>query len=80
MGDIDAERSRLRWRCRRGMRELDQLLEGWLERHWEQADDAHRDAFRRLIETEDDRLWRWMVGRERPDDPELARVVEQLGR
>ena len=34
--------SRLRWRCRRGMRELDSLLSGWLESHWADADPETR--------------------------------------
>jgi len=80
MGEANAERARLRWRCRRGMRELDQILERWLESHWDQARAADREAFRRLLEIEDDQLWRWTLGREHPDDPELARMVDQLGR
>ena len=38
MTDADElEFKRLRWRCRRGMRELDQLLVRYLEREWQQA-------------------------------------------
>jgi antitoxin CptB len=74
----DAELSRLRWRCRRGMRELDQLLLRYLERCWPQASDAHRGDFLRLLECEDDRLWRWLLGREAPTDDALRALVERI--
>jgi antitoxin CptB len=60
------------------MRELDVLLERWLDRHWEQADVATRAAFERLLACEDDRLWSWLTGREMPDDDELAAVVRSV--
>lgn len=48
--DDDAELRKLRWRCRRGMRELDQLLERWLDREWRQSPTVQRDVFLRLRE------------------------------
>ena len=32
--DDEATLRRLRWRCRRGMRELDQLMVRWLDGRW----------------------------------------------
>ena len=58
--------SALRWRCRRGMRELDVLLGHWLERQWAQAPDERRLAFGRLLEQEDDAIWDWLMGRAEP--------------
>ena len=73
-----AELRRLRWRCRRGMRELDQLLERYLDRRWTEASETERGTFLRLLDCEDDRLWRWVLGHERADDVELQSLVEQL--
>jgi len=70
------ELSRLRWRCRRGMRELDQLLERWLAQRWAAVSDAERGVFLRLLDCEDDRLWVWLMGHEAPEDAELAALVE----
>ena len=79
MSDADAiELRRLRWRCRRGMRELDQLMLRYLDRRWPGADDVERSVFLRLLDTEDDKLWRWCMGRERPEDPELHALVETI--
>ena len=73
-----AEVRRLRWRCRRGMRELDQLLERYLDQRWAAASETERGTFLRLLDCEDDRLWRWVLGHERADDAELQSLVEQL--
>ena len=73
-----AELRRLRWRCRRGMRELDQLLERYLDRRLAEASEAERGTFLRLLDCEDDRLWRWVLGHERPEDAELQSLVEEL--
>ena len=74
----EAELRRLRWRCRRGMRELDQLMERYLDRSWRQADTQERAQFERLLGCEDDRLWRWFMGREAVDDPNLRGMVERI--
>ncbi len=74
----ERELRRLRWRCRRGMRELDQLLERYLQRRWRQAPSAERAVFLRLLETEDDKLWHWFMGHEAADDAELRTLVDAI--
>lgn len=75
---LDVEMKSLRWRCRRGMRELDQLLERWLERGWPASSDAEREVFRRLLDVEDPRLWRAFLGQDRLDDDDLQQLVERI--
>ena len=74
----DPELKRLRWRCRRGMRELDVLFEGWLAREWPTASEAERGVFLRLLDCEDDRLWRWLMGYEAVPDAELQTFVDRM--
>jgi len=76
--DDEGEVRRLRWRCRRGMRELDQLLVRWLERERPQASDGERGDFLRLLDCEDDRLWRWFLGHETPPDASLDALVQRI--
>lgn len=78
IADDEAEFRRLRWRCRRGMRELDQLLERWLDREWRQSPTAEREVFLRLLDSEDDRLWKWFLGHQRPDDDALHALVGRI--
>ena len=74
----EAEFRKLKWRCRRGMRELDQLFERWLDTRWRAASTQQRDTFLRLLDSEDDRLWRWFLGQETPSDDALRALVDDM--
>lgn len=76
--DDAAELQRLRWRSRRGMRELDQLFGRYLDRLWAGASAAERSTFERLLACEDDRLWRWFLGYDTAEDAELHALVERI--
>ncbi len=73
-----AELKRIRWRCRRGMRELDQLFGRYLDRLYPQASEAQRVVFLRLLDCEDDKLWRWFMGYEACPDAELAALIADI--
>ena len=49
----DAELAKFRWRCRRGMRELDALLFAWLDHHYGEADEQKRLLFDSLLNMQD---------------------------
>lgn len=74
----EAELRRLRWRCRRGMRELDQLMLRYLDHRWREAGAIERATFERLLDTDDDRLWRWFMGREPVSEKDLHALVERI--
>lgn len=74
----EAELRRLRWKCRRGMRELDQLLTRYLDRDWRQSSEEQRGVFLQLLETEDDKLWHWVMGHESPTDAALDTLVQHI--
>lgn len=69
---------KLRWRCRRGMKELDLLTLGYLERHYPSASAEEQQAFAEILELQDPLLMRYMVGREVPTDAATARVVSVM--
>ncbi|PZN32005.1 MAG: succinate dehydrogenase assembly factor 2 [Proteobacteria bacterium] len=70
--------ARLRWRCRRGARELDVVLERYLTQYYSRAPAGEQEAFERLLELEDPQLLALLMRRERSTDPELERVVARL--
>lgn len=74
------ERERLRWRCRRGMLELDLLLEGFMEREFARLSARERALLRRLLELPDNELLEYCYGRARPGDPELVALVRKIAR
>jgi antitoxin CptB len=69
---------RLRWRCRRGSRELEILLLAYLEQSYPHADAAEQAAFERLLELPEDRLQHALLGREVAPEPEMATLVRQI--
>ena len=75
---VEIELRRLRWRSRRGMRELDQLLNRWLDRQWAASSEAQRGVFLQLLDCEDDRLWRWFLGHENAPDAALDALVQRI--
>ena len=68
----------LRWRCRRGMRELDVLLERYLKERYPSAPAAEQQAFVALLEAPDPQLFAYVVQREVPEDPDWAHVIAIL--
>ncbi|MEQ8661020.1 MAG: succinate dehydrogenase assembly factor 2 [Gammaproteobacteria bacterium] len=76
--DCDTQRKRLRWRCRRGMRELDVLLEPWFAQHAPAMDVAELDLFERFLEASDMDLYVWVTGRGRPHDDALAALLDRI--
>jgi antitoxin CptB len=71
----DVNMARLRWRCRRGMRELDVLLTRYLDRVWGGASPAERDAFAQLVEMQDPDLFGYLVGRNTPTEESQRAVI-----
>ena len=71
-------RDRLRWRCRRGLLELDLILQRFLERDFERLDDGQRDLFNELLDFPDPELLDWALGRSEPADPRLRGVARLL--
>ena len=77
---MDSTQGPLYWRCRRGMLELDLLLQGFLERGYPDLDEAGRRTFERLLESPDPQLHALLLGHEPPADKEVARVVDAIRR
>lgn len=69
---------RLRWQCRRGMRELDELLQTFLERGYSQLNDTQRMTFERLLATQDNLLLEYFMGRSVAKDSDIADVVAKI--
>jgi len=76
-----SEAARLRWRCRRGTKELDTLLVHFLEAvpgGYADLDGAGRQAFDRLLDCEDDDLIDWLLKGGVPRDGSLADITRRV--
>ena len=65
-------RNRLRWKCRRGLLELDLVLERYLKKN---PDDASLPP---LLELPDNDLWDIIAGRSDAYDPRFEETVARL--
>jgi len=72
---LDEGARRLLWRCRRGMKELDLLLESYLRGRYGRASAADRRAFERLLELPDPELADCLLGPDPISDGDLADIA-----
>ena len=72
------KRAQLQWLCRRGTKELDLVLQRYLDEAFDQADTAEQLAFFALLEQQDTELTkRLLVGSVEPADS-LAPIIAKI--
>jgi antitoxin CptB len=73
--ELEADARRLLWRCRRGMKELDVLLERFARSYLAAAGGGERELFARFLELPDPLLAEYLLG-DREQAAALAGVPE----
>ena len=71
------QQSRIKWQCRRGMRELDELLLSYLDRNYAVACEAEKAAFQSLLALPDPDLVGYLL-QQQSHPPELTVVIQKL--
>jgi antitoxin CptB len=69
---------RLRWQCRRGMLELDYVLENYLEQQYSNASGEEQALFARLLQCQDPELQAWILEGNITMEHEFYAVVQKL--
>jgi antitoxin CptB len=69
---------KLQWRCRRGMKELDVLMQGYLNQMYRDAPREEQQAFQALVDMPDPELYHYFIGKENIDNPQLAALIEKI--
>jgi antitoxin CptB len=75
---VDVEARKLLWRCRRGMKELDVLLERFARERYEHVSNDDQRAFARLLDLPDPDLADYFFGHAIPNEPEIARLTQLI--
>jgi antitoxin CptB len=75
---MDPNIGKMRWRCRRGMKELDVLLTRYVDEQYGCASAAHQKAFRELLDAQDPLIYAYFLGQERPPDAVLSSLIERI--
>ena len=74
----DINRNRLAWQCRRGMRELDEILGSFLGTEFNRLDEQGRKHFSKLLEYPDSVLLEILMGRMTAADRDVAHIVDAI--
>jgi antitoxin CptB len=68
----------IRWYCRRGMKELDDLLVRFCDQYLDQLKPDERAAFIQLLELQDPVLMDYLGGRMQPTDKAQTYVIKWI--
>ncbi len=71
---------RIRWRCRRGLLELDLLLQRFLDKYDSQLNEQQIDQFESLLSLSDDDLLAIICSNPETVDKSLKRLIQLIQR
>ncbi len=71
---------KLAWRCRRGTKELDVLMQKFLNKHYQTANEDLQHAFEKMLDMQDPELYDLIVGRQASKDKNINQVIELIYR
>jgi len=68
-------KSRLLWRCRRGIKEMDIILQDFVNNSYEQLSNENKNAFSNLLDEQDLDILNWIMGKSEPADSKLIGII-----
>jgi antitoxin CptB len=69
--------AKIRWRCRRGMKELDILLARFVDERFDSASPQEQEAFEELLEVQDPLIYAYCLGNQ-PPPSHFAALIERI--
>ncbi len=72
------ELERARWRCRRGLLELDIVLQRFMDKHYTQLSETELQQLVTLLDISDNDLWDMITTRKELEDASLRPVLRLL--
>ncbi|MGH8120465.1 MAG: succinate dehydrogenase assembly factor 2 [Gammaproteobacteria bacterium] len=72
------KKSSILWRCRRGTREMDLLLQQFVADSYDHLSAEEQAAFRHLLDQSDPDIMDWILGRAEPPSTEFKRLIDIL--
>ena len=72
------ELERVRWRIRRGLLELDIILERFVEAHYERLNQDEKRVFEVLLDMPDTILWDMITGRQEVAQRERQALLKKI--
>ena len=69
------KKPRLLWRCRRGIKEMDIILQEFINVSYDQLNDEDKNAFSKLLDEQDLDILNWIMGKDKPANDRLANII-----
>ena len=66
------------WKCRRGMLELDIILERFYKKRFQNLTQSEKEIFNRLLDQSDPLLYDWLLGYVLPDDIQFKKIIQKI--
>lgn len=70
--------SSLLWRCRRGIREMDILLQRFIETQYDDLSSEEQKTFEQLLEETDMDIMAWIMEKAIPPSEEFAQIIQLI--
>ncbi len=70
--------SKLRWRCRRGMLELDIIFNDFIEKHYTSLSEAQKEILNQLLDYPDQLLFDLFLGHMQSSDNSVSDLVQTI--
>ena len=75
---MKADRAKMLWRCRRGIRELDSVLKPFAEDCYDELSPRDKTRLQALLRYQDTQILDWILGREIPDEEGLQSLIDSI--
>lgn len=69
------ELNRIKWQCRRGMKELDLMVQNFFDQHFLDLKEEDQKIFVELLNETDLNLFRWLLKKEEPTNEHFKHIV-----
>ena len=78
MNSGSIELSKIRWRCRRGTKELDHLLLSYFEDHYQDANESEKTSFEEILSLQDPVLIEMFADPQHIEDKKWQQIIIQI--
>jgi len=75
---VKADRAKILWQCRRGIRELDSVLKPFVEDCYDELSPLDKTRLQTLLGHQDTQILDWILGREIPDEEGLQTLLDSI--
>ena len=72
----ELELNRIKWQCRRGMKELDLMVQTFFDNEFLKLSDDDQKIFVKLLDESDLNLFRWLLRGETPATDDFKHIID----